>query len=251
MFVQHPAVTRLAKDSAVAPSVRVIAFPFAGSNANIFMPWKEHIGEHIELLAYTPPGRAARFQDDLVTRMDNLLEDAWNHLKPFLDKPFILFGHSLGSLLAYEFMLKVQKETGKKPIQFISSARKAPHLPSMENWSDLDDKEFIEQLDGLGGLHPEIAAIPELLELLLPVLRADIERVEAYKPSSNNAGAISATIFGGEHDEKVPLEELELWQDYFERPIEIKMLDAGHFYVDTFAEDINQHINQISKTAIL
>ncbi|UAA40452.1 thioesterase [Paraneptunicella aestuarii] len=249
MFIQHPAVTKIVKETPVSPKVRVIAFPFAGSNGNVFLPWKEHLGEHVEVLAYTPPGRAGRFQDGLINSMEKLVQDAWQHMGKYLDKPYILFGHSLGSLIAYEFMLKAQKYGFPAPIHFISSARKAPHLPSMENWTGLSDKDFIEHLDDLGGLHPDIAAVPELLDLLLPVLRADIEVVETYQPTSKEPNSTLATIFGGEDDDRVPLNDLQVWQEYFQAPININMVDAGHFYLDSHAKELTGFINKVALEA--
>lgn len=248
MQMLNAAVTRLTSDDTTMKGFRVIAFPFAGGNGGVFHPWKSFLNSNVEVLAYTPPGRASRFQHDLVYSMNELLEDAWQHLTPFLDKPFILFGHSLGGLVAFEFLHKLIQESKPLPVHFISSARKAPFLKSIENWTGLSDDEFIRKLDDLGGLHPDIAENKELVELLLPILRADIGIVEQYTPENELTAPCPVTVFGGHDDTNIPVEALEQWQECFSQPIQIKMLDAGHFYLDTHAQELSNHITDISKS---
>ena len=249
MYLHHPAVTRLVNSSATSPKVRVFAFPFAGSSASIYHPWKDLISTDIELLAYTPPGRGGRFSEPNVNRMEDLLDDAWTHFAPYLDKPYIIFGHSLGALLGFEFLQKSLKTGFSAPLQFITSARKAPHLPSIDNWTALSDAEFVAKLDELGGLHPDIAANPDLLSLLMPALRADISIVEVYQPSSQTAIDTKTTVYGGIHDTRVPESGLAEWQSYFSPEINLQMLDAGHFYLSKHAKVLTEQLNQIAKHA--
>ncbi len=247
LLINNPAITRLSSDDSSPSNVRVIAFPFAGGNAGVYHPWKSHLDKNVEVLAYTPPGRAGRFQDKLAMTMEELVDDAWRQFNQFLDKPYILFGHSLGALVAFEFLHKLKSQSKTMPVHFIASARKAPHLKSMTDWTTLNDEEFTQKLDKLGGLHPDIAANKELLELLMPILRADIGIVEQYNPDDRTPLTCPATVFGGTEDANIPENDLELWQSCFAKPIKLNMLDAGHFYLDTHAADLTNCVHKISK----
>ena len=247
MYLSHPAVTRLLHPNATTPGVRVLAFPFAGSNASIFFPWKTLLSKDVELLAYTPPGRGGRIMEDSCTQMRHLVTDAWSHLSPYLDKPYIVFGHSLGALVGFEFLQLARAAGRPLPRHFIPSARKAPHLASMENWTAMDDTEFVAALKELGGLHPDIASNPELLSLLLPNLRADVAIVEHYQPKASEAAlAIPTTVYGGTQDSRIPHADLLPWQNYFQPEIRIRMLDAGHFYLSKHAPTLTSDINHLA-----
>lgn len=247
MQMLNAAVTRLVSDDTSPKNYRVIAFPFAGGSGGVFHPWKPLLDKNVEVLAYTPPGRSSRFQDEVVDSMEGLLEDIWKHVTPFLDKPFILFGHSLGSLVAFEFFHKLVKNNKPLPFHFISSARKAPSIKWTDSWTSFDDKGFLRKLDELGGLHPDIASNEELLELLVPILRADITIVEQYRPGSDTPLSCPATVFGGHDDVNIPKEALQQWQQHFTPPIQLKMFDAGHFYLDTHAKELTERISDLGK----
>lgn len=246
MHVDSPAITRIVSDTSSVKDVRVLAFPFAGGNANAFLKWKAFLPQNVEVLAYTPPGRGSRFADDLIDSMSGMVQDAFHYFEPYLDKPFMLFGHSLGGLLAYEFLLHLHQNNKPTPFHFISSARKAPDLPSMDGWSKLSDDDFIDKLDGLGGLHPDIASNQELIELLTPILRNDIGVVEYYKPTPSTPIHCEATIIGGINDAKVPEDELWMWQAFFAPKIDVHMYDEGHFYLTSSAKNLCQTIQKLA-----
>ena len=133
-------------------------------------------------------------------------------------------------------------------LSFSDTKIKEAFLKSMENWTTLDDNGFIKKLDELGGLHPDIAANDELVELLLPILRADISIVEHYAPDNETTAPCPVTIFGGHSDTNIPMDTLEQWQECFAQPIQIEMLEAGHFYLDTHAQHLSDHIAEICKS---
>ncbi|MCY7294006.1 thioesterase II family protein [Alteromonas sp. a30] len=238
MLTGTPAITRIVSNEHSVKDISIIAFPFAGGNANAFQGWKSHLPDNIEVLAYTPPGRGSRFGEGLMPTMLAIVDDAWRHFQPYLNKPFIIFGHSLGGLIAYEFLLRLHRENAPIPFHFIPSARKAPHLPAMQGWKDYSDDEFIVKLDELGGLHPEIASNQELIGLLTPILRNDINIVELYRPTLSQPLSCEVTVLGGIHDTKVPEEELWMWQQFFVPKINVTMYDEGHFYLGSSASAI-------------
>ena len=244
-------ITRITANEQAHPKVRVLAFPFAGGSGGAYQAWQPYLDPSIEVIAYTAPGRTNRFVEPAIGSMKELVADAWAQLAPYLDIPCILFGHSLGGLLAYEFLIKYKNNMGKMPLHFISSARGAPHIKAMQNWSQKNDADFLHSLAELGGIHPDAAASPELLQLMLNTLRADIGVVEYFKYSDAGPFPCPATIFGGIDDNRVSVDDLEQWRQYFEQEVEVVVLEAAHFYLDSHAETLCRKLNSIASTAVL
>jgi len=242
-------VIRIAADGMTQPKVRIIAFPFAGGSGGAYQAWQPYLHPSIEVIAYTAPARTSRFVEPAIGNMKGLVEDAWEQLSQYLDKPCILFGHSLGGLLAFEFLIKYKNTKDAMPLHFLSSARGAPHLKVMQGWTQKSDKDFIASLSELGGIHPDVAANPDLLELMLNALRADISIVEYFKPTEDGPFSCPATIFGGDSDNRVSIEDLKQWQQYFIQNVDVNVLEAGHFYLDTHAKEICEKLNSIASAA--
>ncbi|CAL9516251.1 Thioesterase PikA5 [Streptomyces sp. enrichment culture] len=179
-----PWLRRYAAASGRPPRLRLVCFPHAGGNAQLFHGWPAHLPDDVELLAVRYPGRQERLAEPCVRDMDELADAVTAALLPLLDRPVALFGHSMGSSVAYETALRLESRHGVVPRRLFVSARSAPHRARPTGLHLRDDDELIAGVRRLGSLGSEVYDIPELRELLLPALRADYRLIEDYRPAA-------------------------------------------------------------------
>ncbi|MFE6872247.1 thioesterase II family protein [Kitasatospora sp. NPDC057692] len=174
----HPAATGR------PPRIRLVCFPHAGGTAQLFQGWAARLPADVELLAVRYPGRQERLADPFPADMAELADAVTAALLPRLDRPLALFGHSMGSNVAYETALRLESRHGVVPRRLIVSGRSAPHRIRRTGPRPSGDEDLLAGVRRLGSPGSEAYDIPELRELLLPALRADYRLVEAYRPAS-------------------------------------------------------------------
>jgi medium-chain acyl-[acyl-carrier-protein] hydrolase len=213
-------------------TLRLFCFPYAGGGASVYLPWAKLLPTHIEVCAIQPPGRENRIAEPLFTRMAALIDAVSQVIVPYLDLPFAFFGHSMGSIIAYETALRLRAERGCQPRWLFASARRAPHLRSQEIPSQaLPDEEFKARLRRYGGTPEAVLAHPELMDLFLPLLKSDFELNDTYVASHGEPLCCPVTAFGGREDAMVREEHLEAWRDTTTAVFRREMFSGGHFYL--------------------
>jgi medium-chain acyl-[acyl-carrier-protein] hydrolase len=165
-------------------------------------------------------------------------------LSTLLDKPFAFFGHSMGALISLELARLLRKENGLEPIHLFVSGHRAPNIPfPAAPTFDLPEAEFIEELRRLNGTPKEVLANPELMQLMLPLLRADFAVSQTYEYSPEPPLSCPITVFGGVTDE-VTREQLEPWREQTTSTLTLKMLRGDHFFIHSAEQHILETINQ-------
>ncbi len=224
--------------------IRLFCFPYAGGGVDTYIEWHRTLHPLVELVAVQPPGRGTRRGEAPHRTMGALLADLWPQILPMLDRPYFLFGHSMGSRVAYALASRLRDAGERMPTHFIASGSRAPHLGCRErNTYDLPDAEFIESLRELNGTPEEILRNPELMELLMPLLRADFEIAELYHADPDVPFGFGASILGGTADAHVRQDELNAWQAHFRRPVRVEMCAGGHLFVDESLAEVIAVIN--------
>jgi medium-chain acyl-[acyl-carrier-protein] hydrolase len=218
------------------PRLRLFCFPYAGGGAAAFRLWPNHLPENIEVVAVHPPGRAHRLSEPPLTRIETMVASALNSLTSLMDRPFAVFGHSLGALVAGEFVRTLQAEGRSVEHLFVSSRRSLRHTAPL--FHRLPDGDFVAAMnERYQGIPVEILAHPDLLELLLPALRADIEALETFNPSRDRPKIVCpTTVYGGEFDQTVSQSDLESWNEETVAPCRIRVFPGNHFYLNTAPE---------------
>ena len=161
-----------------------------------------------------------------------LLSAMQEAVRPFLEMPFAIFGHSMGALLAFEWVRRLESEPGPKPLHLFISGRRAPDCPHEGPLlTPLPDAEFLQVLaDVYRGLPEELLQEKELMEVMLPVLRADLAVVESYLFSPQNPLQTPLTAFAGAADKTVSYDQLLGWQRHAKGGFRAKLLQGGHFF---------------------
>lgn len=230
--------------------LRMICLPFAGGGSNSFRSWIPILPQSIELIAIEIPGRGQRLNEPLRRRITNLVPDIADALKDELNIPFVMFGHSMGTLLGYELAHFLHDHQGAIVQHLFVSGRGAAHIASREKpIHQLSDDEFLQQIVNYNGTPKEVIEHAELMELMLPVLRADFEVCETYNYTENKPLNCPITAMGGLQDTGAPREDMEAWGQHTTADFNLRMLPGDHFYllnqtypvVQSMLRDINQH----------
>lgn len=211
----------------------------------IFRRWVDRMASSVEVCPVQLPGRGNRIRETPFTQMTPLVESLAEGLCPYLEGPFAFFGHSLGAIVSFELALKLQRETGKLPIHLFVSGRRAPHIPRQHPITyNLPDNEFVEELKRLNGTPKEVLEHSELMQLMLPVLKADFEISETYKHSGGPLRGCPITAFGGKQDEEAPPHYLEAWHEHTTGPFKQRMLPGDHFFLHASEQLLLAALNQ-------
>jgi surfactin synthase thioesterase subunit len=220
--------------------IRLFFFPYAGGGPAAFSKWLNELPGDMEGYIAHYPGRGSRYREPPINCLTILVEGLYQAIQSLLDKPFAFFGHSLGGLAAFELSRQLWQQNLPQPQILFISACGAPHLPDPHPpIHTLPDAEFIKALKKLNGIPTEVANHSELMELLLPTLRADFQIVESYQYTPNNPPLnIPIIAFGGLDDQRVIKEHLEGWALYTISRFESHYFPGDHFFINTARESI-------------
>jgi medium-chain acyl-[acyl-carrier-protein] hydrolase len=161
-------------------------------------------------------------------------------IEPLLDRPFAFFGHSLGALLAFEVARALQRKGSRSPVHLFVSGRRAPSRPDPDPaMSHLPEKAFVSEMRRRwDGIPAAVLSEPELLQLLLPTLRADIALVENYVYVPGSPLECPISCFGGTEDPSLRETDLGPWRLQTRGAFSQHMFPGGHFFVQTSREQV-------------
>jgi medium-chain acyl-[acyl-carrier-protein] hydrolase len=212
--------------------VRLFCFPYAGGGDSIFRSWQRVLADMIEVCPVQLPGRGARTTESPCTNINQLVRDAGQALVPYIDKPFALFGHSMGALIAFELARHLRREYSTQPVHLFVSARCSPQTINKRFDSKLFDSELPELLRRNNGTPEEILENPELIELVTPVLRADMALCNSYVYTPEPPFSFPITAFGGLDDRGVTRRHIEGWREHTAGSFVLRMLPGDHFFLN-------------------
>jgi len=213
--------------------VRLFCFPYAGGGDSIFRSWPQILSDTIEVCPVQLPGRGSRINEPLCTEIRQLVRDMGQALAPYLNKPFALFGHSMGALIAFELARYVRNEYSVQPLHLFASGRCSPQITNEPFDLKQFDSELPEMLRRGNGTPEEVLEDPELMELVLPVLRSDWALCQSYIFTPEPPFSFPITAFGGLDDHGVPRRYLEGWREHTTAPFVLRMLPGNHFFLKT------------------
>lgn len=218
-------------DSAVR--FRLFCFPYAGGGSAIYRPWSKEIHPDIEVVPALLPGREFRMREPAYTRIEQLVEALAREIFPYLDRPFAFFGHSMGAIISFELARRLRSERSVEPDHLFISGRRSPRVPRRDPYiHELPDPEFVAEIERLNGTPREVLEHRELMEMLIPMLRADFAvcHMHTYVPGPPLRCPI--TVFGGTQDETTPRDQLELWCEETTGVCRVRMLEGDHFFLN-------------------
>jgi len=222
---------------------RLFCFPYAGGGASIYHAWSRSLSAALDVCAVQLPGRENRIDEPLFTSLPLLIDTLAHELAPFFDKPFAFFGHSMGALISFELARRLRSWRQPEPSQLFVSALRAPQFPlSRDMLHKLPAAEFLRSVLRMGGTPPAVLMHKELVNLMLPILRADFTMYETYTYTREEPLACPITAFGGEQDTLVTVRELQSWREQTHGDFKLCMLPGNHFFLQGSQQQLLQII---------
>jgi len=226
--------------------VRLFCFPFAGAGTAVYFPWAKSLSPFIELCAVRLPGRESRLRERPHTRLAPLMEELVVALGPYFDRPFVFFGHSMGSILAFELARTLVAKGLPQPLHLIVSGHRAPQLPDPRPpLYQLSDDRFVQEMQvRYNGIPSVILENEELLRLFLPAMRADITILDTYQYRDASPFTFPISTYSGQEDPSVTLSELQAWQKQTNAEFSLTRLPGDHFYFQNAKMPLLEKIDQ-------
>ena len=214
---------------------RLFCLPFAGGGASTYRPWGRALAAHpVEVCAVQPPGRENRIIEEPCTTMPALVEEIAQAMQPLLDRPYALFGHSMGATVAFELSHTLHQRGLPMPRHLFAAGALAPDAddPDEPLHRIVGDDAFVTAVARrFGGVPQEVLEHAELRALIAPALRADLAIHETRRHIPRGPLEVDITAYGGVHDHKVSAKALQRWGIHTARRFTWRLFDGGHFFV--------------------
>jgi surfactin synthase thioesterase subunit len=234
-----------ARNRAADAPQRLFCFTHAGGGPAFYRPWCTALAPEIDVRPIQLPGRESRFDEPPYRHIGELVDAVCPALEPYLDRPYAFFGHSMGSLVAYEVARRFCAGAGPAPYCLVVSGRRGPRIPSNRRLLyGLPDDEFLAEVARLGGMPKEVLEQPDLLEMVLPTLRADYELSETYQPLPGGRLTCAVAAYLGTADPEVDRAGLEGWREEADGEFTMRVFAGDHFYLKGGRSDVLSAVRQ-------
>ena len=225
--------------------VTLFMFPYAGASASVYERWRPLLPSGIDMVPVELAGRGKRFSEPSEVRVAPIVRDIYSRYSPSLaEGKYALFGHSLGGALAYEFALHAIRLGNPPPVHLFVSGRAAPQTAYAEEpVYRMPDEAFLETIGSLGGTPPQFFRDEQLRSVFLPILRADYEASDTYKPPDEPEGKLPCgiTVLHGQADGACDPAD---WGRRTEAACALRLFEGGHFFIHEHAEAIAELIGR-------
>ncbi|SDC52060.1 thioesterase II family protein [Shouchella lonarensis] len=224
----------------------LFCLPYAGGSGSIYFKWRSHLHHSIRLIPIELKGRGRRSDENLYKNVQEAVNDIFeNNREEIENNPYAIYGHSMGSILAYELYYKVSNLNLRKPTHIFFSGYSAPNVTRVgEKLHTLSDSDFIDKVIGLGGTPQELMDNQELMQLVTPMIRSDFKMIENYVYEKKaNKIECNISILNGKQD-TIALEKLLVWKDHTCKGFKMYHLEGDHFFLNHNMERIVSIINE-------
>lgn len=228
--------------------IKLFCIPFSGGSAEVYRKWSKSLPSDIQLFPVELPGRGKRIFEPLLDDIHTIVEDITATIASNVasNDDYAIYGHSLGSLLAFETYYKLIENGVHKPQHIFFSGRNAPqNKHSRTSIHRLPDEQFLHAVMNYGGNTHEIIENQELLDLFLPILRADFKISETYcHQEKTDKIACDITIINGRNDHSASRYDMSEWSYYAGGAATFHTVDGGHFFITENYEPVVDIIKQ-------
>lgn len=226
-------------------AVRLFCFPYAGGSSLLFRRWKDNLPARIEVCPVELPGRFSLMHTPAFTRMELLVNAIATSLLPHLNKPFAFFGHSMGALVSFELARLLQAKYNLQPVYLFISGRRAPQIcDTFTPIHALPESEFVAELRRLNGTPKAVLENADLMQILIPILRADFAVLENYTYIDQSPLDCAIATFGGLEDKEVSCDELAAWRDMTTNSFDLQIFKGDRFFLHSAQPLLLQSIAQ-------
>ena len=211
---------------------RLFCFPFVGAGASTFREWPQDLPDDIHVFGIQLPGRENRLGEVPIRHLQEAANTVAAALSRYADVPFALFGHSSGALLAFEVARTLRNFPDLSPTHLFVSGCRGPSVPEWDRPMHLlPDNALIQELRRLGGTPEGILANEELMQVMLPTIRADLELSETYRYEQQESLQCPITVLGGLQDRQVRNSDLPAWHIETRGSFDLRMFPGDHYFL--------------------
>ncbi|MCV6638498.1 thioesterase domain-containing protein [Candidatus Albibeggiatoa sp. nov. NOAA] len=214
-------------------TINLFTLPFAGGNFYSYRAFQAYMPPYIKMQPLEPPGRGRRVTEALLPDLEDMADDALLKLQKYdLSKPYLIYGHSMGGLMGYLLIQRLQQHKIPPPQHFIVSGRRSPDKFYHHTYHTLPPNEFIQWLKTLGGLPQSILDSDELLEFVTPIIQTDFQATETfvYEQRPRTKLQVPITAFYGT-DESISEQDMENWHQESTQSVNIEQFEGDHFFI--------------------
>jgi len=223
--------------------IRLFCFPHAGGASSAFRHWSRQLPDWIDVVCCHLPGREERVCEEPLRSLERVLDAIEREISPFLDLPHAIFGHSMGALVGFGVARRLRRFEARAPRRVIVSACPAPHLERRFGAiHDLPDGLFMQELERRHLAIPETIRDPEMLEIILSALRADLAVYDSAVYEAEPPLGCPISVYGGQDDPLVSENELRAWSAHTQAGMRLNMFPGDHFYLQSALPDLLEHI---------
>ena len=212
---------------------RLFCLPHSGGGSARYYTWRLLLAPRIEVVPIQLPGREMRYQEEPYTRLDRLIDDLVVPLSPYLDKPYAVFGYSVGAYIGFELVREIRRRGLLLPQAFLVAAAKSPEQePPQPFIHQMSDTDLLHRINTRYGGIPEIILNEkQLLQIYLRAIKADFALMETYVYYEEKPFDFPIMTFGGEQDRMVVEEDLAGWRAHTSGAFSLSMMPGDHFFV--------------------
>ena len=204
---------------------RLYCLPYSGTGASSFRHWPQRLGP-VEVCPLQPPGRENRIGQPAHEHVEAWVTDAADGLAEHLDRPYALFGHCTGALLAHALAVRLQVRNVRPPGRLFVSSCRVPHWPPSCRYRppqpgltgvyhpSMSDEQFADEVRRIALVLGGDNLLPELVPLAVRVLRADVEMCFRYAPPNPEPLRCPITAISWRDDSDVGVDDMRAWDRY-------------------------------------
>ncbi|MEV6908298.1 alpha/beta fold hydrolase [Amycolatopsis sp. NPDC051071] len=229
---------------------RLVCLPHAGGSASFYFPVSRALAPEIEVLAVQYPGRQDRRNEPFLTSVDALADSITALLRDKTDRPLAFFGHSMGAMIAYEVVRRLEKASLPVAKLFVSG-RRAPSRPRNESVHTRSDEGVLAELRRLSGTEMDLLGDEDVVRMILPAVRNDYRAVETYRHTHEEPISTPVVAFTGNADPVATVDEVGSWADHTDGGFDLVTLEGGHFFLTRHQDVILRHLSGLADQGAL
>jgi external thioesterase TEII len=209
---------------------------FAGGSVYSFQYLKPFLTE-FEFIPLELPGRGKRTREPFITDFYEAARDIADQLRKSLQSnTYLIYGHSMGALLALE-VAKTMEKIRKGPSGIIVSGNAGPGTEDGKKRYLMETEEFKKELREIGGMPEEVMADGELFNYFIPMLKADFEILEKDEKSLVFS-PVEAPVYAIMGDKEEGCEDISNWKNYTLSSFAYTILEGDHFFIYHHAQEL-------------
>jgi pyochelin biosynthetic protein PchC len=225
----------------------VVCFPHAGGSASFYFSLSRALAPRTGVVAVQYPGRQDRNKEPLIDNVPELADRVFEELTEIVEdgRELAFFGHSMGSAVAFEVALRLQRAGLPAPVRFFASARRAPGRATEDRVHLRDDDGIIAQLRELSGTDARALGDEELMRMALPALRNDYHAIETYRAGPGLRIDCPVTVLIGDADPTTTVQDATAWGEHTTRGTDVQVFPGGgHFYLANWPVEVRDAITR-------